>query len=502
VKGLPAILLVACAALPTASFAAARFAVIAGNNVGGAGRAKLWYAERDAERFAGALRELGDFTPERVTLLQAATAGELRAALEAVEVRVAAARKAGERALLIVYFSGHAGPGGLELGDQRIAYAELREFFARSSADTKVGIVDACEAGELTQVKGAHAVANVDFALPLDDTVQGTAFIASTAVGEAAQESAAIGGSFFTHHLEIALRGAGDSDGDGRVTLAEAFRYTAARTVAGTASTKAGPQHPTYDFRMAGRGDVVLADLRRAEASLKLPADSDALYVVRGPGELLAEVAASAEGTTLALPAGHYKIERRSGDGIASTSVTLDRGETRALPPLRPSVYELARSKGGPAPLLAFFGGGVASFPLPGVGIAPLLRAGVRQEVGSLGLRAHLDYSRRDATDLTLRYAFSYLGGGVALLAPISLGRVLLELGPDAGAGMVVQQLEAGKSFSAPDLNASLAAVVSFRTGPLRFALDAAAGVHAFKLDGKATVRPAGSLALLLVMGL
>lgn len=501
-KFLPALLLAAAAALPTASFAGARFAVVAGNNVGGAGRARLWYAERDAERFAGALRELGDFTPERVILLQGASGGELRAALQAVEARVVIARKSGERALLVLYFSGHAGAAGLELGDQRIAYDELREFFAHSSAETKVGIVDACEAGELTQVKGARAVANVDFALPLDDTVQGTAFIASTAVGEAAQESAIIGGSFFTHHLEVALRGAGDSDGDGRVTLAEAFRYTAARTVAGTASTKAGPQHPTYDFRMSGRGDVVLADLRRAEASLKLPADSNALYVLRGPGDLLAEVPSSAEGTTLALPAGHYTVERRSGESLARGSFTLERGETRALPTLQTSVYEIARAKGGPLPLLVFLGGGVALFPLPGLGVTPLLRAGVRQELGAFGLRVHVDYLRRDATDLTLRYGFSFIGGGASVLAPFSLGRVLLEVGPDLGAGIVVQQLESGRSFSAPDFNASVAAIASTRFGPLRFALDASVGAHAFKLDGNSTVRPAGSLALLLVLGL
>src|SRR5207253_3195573 len=83
--------------------------------------------------------------------------------------------------------------------------------------------------------------------------------------------SAAIGGSFFTHHFEVGLRGAADSDGDGQVTLAEAFRYTSVRTTSGTAATEAGPQHPTYDIRMSGRGDVVLADLRRAEATLRLP---------------------------------------------------------------------------------------------------------------------------------------------------------------------------------------------------------------------------------------
>jgi hypothetical protein len=268
-----ALAILLCAA---SAHASARFAIVAGNNQGATGRTKLWFAERDAERFARALRELGDFSDDRVTLLKSPDAGEWRKALESAVQRIAQARAAGEHPLLVVYFSGHAGAAGLELGDDRIPYDELRAALARSGADTKVAIVDACEAGELTQVKGVRVDPTVNFALPADDTVQGTALIASTAVGEAAQESAAIGGSFFTHHLEIALRGAGDADGDGRVTLAEAFRYTAARTVAGTATTQAGPQHPTYDFRMAGRGDVVLADLRRGEGTVMLPPDSGA----------------------------------------------------------------------------------------------------------------------------------------------------------------------------------------------------------------------------------
>jgi hypothetical protein len=365
-----------------------------------------------------------------------------------------------------------------------------------------VAIVDACEAGELTQVKGASPSVAVDFVLPSDELVQGTALIASTAVGESAQESAAIGGSFFTHHLEIALRGAGDADGDGRVTLAEAFHYTAARTLAGTASTQAGPQHPTYDFKMSGRGDIVLADLRRAHSTLKLPRDGDASYVVRGPNALLAEVPASATGTTLALPAGRYTVERRGPDGLASATVRLAEGETLSLPQLRPTAYELARAKGGPRPTLVFLGGGVATHPLPGVGFAPLLRVGARQEIGSLGLRLRLDYLRRNATDVTLRYAFSLLSAGAAVLAPFSLGPVMIEVGPEGSLGLALQQLEGGKSIAAPDLGASLVSMASVRAGPLRLGLDLSAGVHAFRLNGNATVRPAGSVALIALYGL
>jgi hypothetical protein len=500
VKLAVAVLVVWAAALPV--HAAARFAVIAGNNRGATGRPQLWFAERDAERFAQALRELGDFSEDHVTVLRGASAAELRDALAAAEVKMAKARAGGERALFVVYFSGHAGSAGLELADERVSYDEIRAALANSSADTKVAIVDACEAGELTQVKGARPSVAVDFVLPSDELVQGTALIASTAVGESAQESAAIGGSFFTHHLEIALRGAGDADGDGRVTLAEAFRYTAARTLAGTASTQAGPQHPTYDFKMSGRGDIVLADLRRAHSILKLPRDEDASYVVRGPRDLLAEVPASSTGTTLALPAGRYTVERRAPDGLASAAIRLEEGETLSLPPLRPTTYDLARAKGGARPTLVFLGGGVATHPLPGVGFAPLLRVGARQEIGSLGLRLRLDYLRRDATDVTLRYAFSLLSAGAAMVVPFSLGPVLLEVGPEGSLGLALQKLDSGKSYSAPDLGASLVSTASLRTGPLRLGLDLSAGVHAFRLDGNATVRPAASVALIVLYGL
>src|SRR5437868_5929480 len=111
--------LVALAALFVAlpAQAAARFAVVVGNNTGATGRAKLWFAERDAERFAGALHELGDFGSDRITLLRGAHASDVKAAIAKADERIAKARTAGERSLLVVYFSGHAGSGGLELGD-------------------------------------------------------------------------------------------------------------------------------------------------------------------------------------------------------------------------------------------------------------------------------------------------------------------------------------------------------------------------------------------------
>ncbi|GEJ56470.1 caspase family protein [Anaeromyxobacter diazotrophicus] len=482
--------------------APARYAVLVGSNAGTAGRPRLWFAEKDAEHFREALVELGDFPADQVVFLRGPRAGELRAALRATEARLAEARRTGQHTLLVFYYSGHAGAGGLELGDERVSFDELRALVGGASADAKVAIVDACEAGLLTQVKGATAAPALDFPLPSGESVRGTAFVASTAVGEAAQESAAIGGSFFTHHLEVALRGAGDADGDGLVTLAEAFRYTAAQTLAGTLTTAGGAQHATYEMKMSGRGDVVLSDLRRADARLTLPRDPGAGYVVRGPMSILAEVAGGERPVTLALPAGSYRVERRAPEGRAGADLVLERGATLRLPPLSPTRYELARAKGGPKPGLLFAGAGVKTLALSGFGLAPSFEVGARKELGPFGLRVRLDYLGKSADDAGLRYDAWYVGAAVAGLYPLNTGRVLVEAGPELGFGYAWQRLAVSrKSFDSGVLSLGAAGLITAPLGPLRVGLDLGLGAQALRVNERLTARPAASVALLALWG-
>ena len=481
--------------------AAGRVAVVAGSNAGAPSRAKLLFAEKDAERFERALRELGDFQADQIELQKGLRPEAFRQALGRAEEKVKAARAAGEKTLLVVYFSGHAGNGGLEFGSERVSYEELKEAAARSSAEAKIFIVDACEAGTLTQVKGARAEASVAFALPVDE-VKGTAFIASTAVGEAAQESVAIGGSFFTHNLDVALRGAGDADGDGLVTMAEAFRYTANATVVATTATETGPQHPTYDFRMSGRGDVILADLRRAEARLLVPVDPGTRYFLRGPRGMTAEIPAGAAELSLALPAGSYAIERRAPEGRARGDVVLARGETRLLPRLTPTRYEMARAKGGPLPTEWWLGGGAQLVGLPGGGVVPSVRAGLRRELGPFGLLVHADYAIGDVRDRTLSYGYTRLGGGASLLLPIAGSRTLLEGGLDLGGGWNGQSLRDGRRFETGDLTGGAVLRLSRPVGPVRAALDLFGGARFMKVNDSLGARPAGGATLVILYGL
>src|SRR3954464_8286872 len=80
--------------------AAQRFAVIAGNDEGGQGRARLWFAERDADRGAAAVRELGDFSEKNVLVLRGKNADEVRAAIATLDSRILQAKAGGERTLL------------------------------------------------------------------------------------------------------------------------------------------------------------------------------------------------------------------------------------------------------------------------------------------------------------------------------------------------------------------------------------------------------------------
>jgi hypothetical protein len=269
--------LLACASVEGAR--PARFALAIGSNDGGPSRLPLWFAERDAERFASALIELGEFERDQVTVLAGPTADQLRSALQKIRLRSEEALARGELPLLLLYYSGHADPHGLLLARERLPYPELTALLSEVGQGIRIAIVDACHSGALTQAKGARR-APLDFEIPAEPRADGVAIITSASATEAAQESAALRGSFFTHHLTLGLRGAADADADGRVTLAEAYRYAYHRTLVATSAAGIAPQHPTYALQLAGKGEVVLADLRQVRSSLAFPARSGHRYLV------------------------------------------------------------------------------------------------------------------------------------------------------------------------------------------------------------------------------
>ncbi len=312
------IALVAASLLAAAPAGAAvrRFALVAGEPDGGAGTVRLRYAERDARRIHEILTRVGGVRPEDARLLLSAGAAAFRRALAELSQASAGARAAGERTILVVYYSGHAKDDALRLGSGRIAMDELRGALERAPADVRIGLLDSCRSGAIARTKGVRPAPAFDVKTGEDSGPSGLVLIASSAADEDSQESDAIGASWFTHHLASGLLGGADASGDGRVTLAEAYAYAYARTVGSTASSAGGVQHPVFLYDLGGAGDVVLAELAPAAGGLVFPAAAEGLYVVLDrSGRAVAEVAKVAGGERrIALASGRYTVKKRLPD--------------------------------------------------------------------------------------------------------------------------------------------------------------------------------------------
>ncbi|NTX53231.1 caspase family protein [Myxococcus sp. CA039A] len=303
-----ALAFVCCAALP-AQAGTRRIAVLVGHNVGSGERPPLRYAEADAVKLAGVLSELGDVPPSDLIVLQGENLATVRAALDAAARKVDSLRVTPDtRVVLLFYFSGHSDGVALELGTERLLYAELRRWLDATHADVRLAIVDSCRSGALLRFKGGRP--GPSFELRLTDEVHSTghALLTSSAEDELALESREVGGSLFTHHLVSGLRGAADASGDGLVTLAEAYQYAYAHTVSATADVLTGAQHPAYDYRLTGKGELILTQLPSPGTALELPSDFERALLLRpGRGQVLAELGPGAV-PRLAVPPGEYEL--------------------------------------------------------------------------------------------------------------------------------------------------------------------------------------------------
>jgi hypothetical protein len=352
-----ALLMVLIAALlaPVAAAAAAappptrRFAVVAGANRGPADRVALRYAVADADRFAKVVTGMGGVASEDCVVLREPTRIAFLDALAAVKTRADAARATGARVDVVVYYSGHADDHGLMLGREMLPYTELRSALSEVAADVGITILDACASGAITRLKGGRP--HPAFLTDASSQVKGYAFLTSSSENEAAQESERLQGSFFTQALLTGLRGAADVSGDGQVTLGEAYQFAFAETLAQTTSTQGGAQHPAYDIKMAGTGDVVLTDVRQTSSSLVFGPDYDGRFFVLGPRrQLVAELLKPAGRTIeLGLEPGEYEVYFEQEQKLLSSSVKLRDGERQELArqDLHPTKRAPTRSRGG-----------------------------------------------------------------------------------------------------------------------------------------------------------
>ena len=307
-----------------------RFALIAGNDTGGADTRPLRYAAEDARKVHAVLTQVGGVAPGDALLVLNQSAGEVWQLLAGLEARIAEARAHGDRSLLIFYFSGHAKDGELRLGDSRIRLEDMKAHLASGVADIRVGVIDSCRSGLVNRTKGARHAPAFEIEAAGSQETRGLVLLTSASGDEDAQESDEIGGSYFSHYLVSGLRGDADRSRDRRVTLAEAYAYAYARTVADTAESAAGAQHPTFSYDLKGNSDLVLTDIASRREGLYVPADAPTgiYYIVDGNGLIAAEVQKGSEDDRqIALPAGRYHVRRRLADRLRIGELQIPPGQ-------------------------------------------------------------------------------------------------------------------------------------------------------------------------------
>ncbi len=327
-----------------------RLAVLVGHNVGAGPRPPLRYAERDAEKLARVLGELGGIARDDLLLINGQPLASLRAAMDRARARVAEwRRQTGTRVILFFYFSGHSDGQSLEIGRERLSFADLKRWLADTRADVRLGIVDSCRSGALLAMKGGSPGPSFDIHLIDNVATSGEALITSSAAEESALESKELGGSFFSHHLVSGLRGAADSSGDGRVTLAEVYQYAFTRTVSSTADTLIGPQHPAYDYRLSGMGDLVLTEIDAGSAQIEVPSEMPRVLIIAVErAQVLAEIGPGTARKVAVRP-GEYALRTWRDGKVLGATVRPRMGEV-----VRVSAANFTETSG---PLVASKGG-------------------------------------------------------------------------------------------------------------------------------------------------
>ena len=335
-----------------------RFAVVVGNNRGGGDTRPLLFAGEDARKVFDILTRIGGVRPDDAALLVDRGAADLMAALADVDGKARAAAAEGQASTLLVYFSGHAKDGALRMGDTSLPLDLLKARLHATAASVRIGIFDSCRSGVLTRSKGARKAPAFEIESQSPRDAKGLVILTSSASDEDSQESDLIGGSYFSHHLVSGLLGGADRSGDGRVTLFEAYAYANDRTVADTADSAGGAQHPTFSYDLAGNGDLVLTDVGSRREGLVFPreAPGGVYFLVDSKGFVAAEVvkAAGAE-RRIALPPGRYRVKRRLADRLRTGEIDVAAERLTRLdePSLRDTPFSDNPVKGARADLVS-----------------------------------------------------------------------------------------------------------------------------------------------------
>lgn len=307
-----------------------RVGLFVGNNHGNTTDQPLVFAVSDARKMRDLFVEFGRITPQDAILVENGTRRNVERALDQLRFRLALGRAHGLQTTLIFYYSGHGDERALHLGTTELTHADLRAWLEASGADVRLAMLDACQSGSAVRAKGARRGPNVAFAVDVEQ-IKGTAILTSSAASEVSQESAEVGGGFFTHYLHTALLGAADLDRNGEVGLNEAWTYVRGETAFATRDAP-NSQTPRFDWDLVGSADLVLTTLERATSHLSFHGDLDGALAIWDASRkrYVAEIAGDRP-VQLAVRPGTYFVHRRMPGWVDEARYNVRRGETLSV---------------------------------------------------------------------------------------------------------------------------------------------------------------------------
>ncbi|HEX5063276.1 MAG TPA: caspase family protein [Kofleriaceae bacterium] len=303
----------------------ATYAIVVGSNTGGPGQTDLRYAEDDARKVGALLVELGGYKSDQVDVVVHPTPEQLRAHINALADKLNADLAAGRPSRVFFYYSGHARATALDLGSDELLLVELRQRLFQLPAKLTVVVLDACQSGAFSRVKGAQPAADFSFNSRQQLDATGVAVLASSSGSELSQESEQLKGSYFTHHLLVGMRGASDTNKDGLVTVDEAYRYAYNQTLLATAETAVGGQHVSFEADLKGHGEVPLSYPRAATSSIELPATLEGKTLVedkRAHSVVAETYKAKGAAVRIAVAPGDYTVMVRQGTTLSRCEVS------------------------------------------------------------------------------------------------------------------------------------------------------------------------------------
>jgi len=219
----------------------------------------LKISDKDARDFAEFLGTPKDLFREcKVTLLT----NERATKIEVEKHLFYGLRQAGKDDTVILFFSGHGAVDPYQAGDfffltydsdpdflaPTAVHMSGLNFLKRIDCPRVLLIADACNAGGFSARGAKLAVAPFKTFIQQFTSSSGKVILTSSRPDEYSLEKSGMSNSVFTHYLLDGLRGRADTDGDGLVTISEAYRYVYEKTKI----ESGGVQHPQFEGTVEG----------------------------------------------------------------------------------------------------------------------------------------------------------------------------------------------------------------------------------------------------------